>query len=157
MAALGLLKMNIFWNKGCDIIMSVHDFTNKILSHDPNYIVIWSCDRSFVTITFLWEKMYSYFIRIWPEKQLFLRGARFKFNYFGLALGMALKFYTSVAKGLKLIVKKFWELIPTFVEVTGEKLVGGSNTYILLSVFQRFNELIFSLCPRVFRSLQNQC
>ena len=30
-----------------------------------------------------------------------------------------------MAKGLKLKVRKFWWLIPTFVEVTGEKLVGG--------------------------------
>ena len=43
----------------------------------------------------------------------------------GLALGMVLKFKTSVAKGLKLKVKQFWGLIPTFEEVTGEKLVGG--------------------------------
>ena len=28
-------------------------------------------------------------------------------------------------KGLKLKVRKFWWLIPTFGEVTGEKLVGG--------------------------------
>ena len=42
---------------------------------------------------------------------------------------MALKFYTSVEKGLKLKVKKFWWLIPTFLEVTGEKLVecGGEG------------------------------
>ena len=32
-------------------------------------------------------------------------------------------FYTSVAKVLKLKVRKFWGLIPTFVEVTGEKLI----------------------------------
>ena len=38
---------------------------------------------------------------------------------------MALKFYSSVAKGLKLKVRKLCELIPTFVEVTGEKLVRG--------------------------------
>ena len=36
-----------------------------------------------------------------------------------------MKLYTSVEKGLKIKVRKFWELIPTFVEVTGEKLVGG--------------------------------
>ena len=48
----------------------------------------------------------------------------FKFNNLGLALGASLKFYTSVAKGLKLKVRKFWGLIPTFVEVTGEKLAG---------------------------------
>ena len=32
-----------------------------------------------------------------------------------------MKFYTSVAKGLKLKVRKFWGLIRTFVEVTGGK------------------------------------
>ena len=49
----------------------------------------------------------------------------FKFNNLGLALGMALKFYTSVTKGLKLKVRKFRRLIATFVEVTEEKQVAG--------------------------------
>ena len=49
----------------------------------------------------------------------------FKFNNLGLALGSNLKFYTSVAKELKLKFRKFWGLIPSFVEVTGEKVVGG--------------------------------
>ena len=49
----------------------------------------------------------------------------YKVNHLGLALGTNLKFYTSLSKGLKLKVRKFWGLIPTFVEVTGEKLVGG--------------------------------
>ena len=40
-------------------------------------------------------------------------------------LGMDLIFYTSVAKGLKVEVKKFWGIIHTFVKVTGVKLVGG--------------------------------
>ena len=48
----------------------------------------------------------------------------FKFNNLRLALGTNLKFYTSLLKGLKLKVRKFWGLIPTFVEGTGEKLVG---------------------------------
>ena len=46
-------------------------------------------------------------------------------NNLGVALVMNLKFYTSVAKRLKLKVGKFWGLVPTFLEVTGEKLVGG--------------------------------
>ena len=37
---------------------------------------------------------------------------------------MALKFYTSVVKGLNLKVRKFWGLTPTFIEVPEEKLVG---------------------------------
>ena len=34
---------------------------------------------------------------------------------------MTLEFHTSVKKGLKVEVIMFWWLIPTFVEVTGEK------------------------------------
>ena len=37
-------------------------------------------------------------------------------------LAMNLKFHASVAKGLKLKVRKFWRLMPSLVEVTGEKL-----------------------------------
>ena len=39
---------------------------------------------------------------------------------------MALNYYASVGKGLKLKARKCWGLIPIFVEVTGEKLVGGT-------------------------------
>ena len=39
MATPGLLKIKIFWNKGYDVIIYVHDITNKILSRDSNYIV----------------------------------------------------------------------------------------------------------------------
>ena len=38
---------------------------------------------------------------------------------------MALKFNTNVAEKLKLKVRKFWEVIPIFVEVIREKLIGG--------------------------------
>ena len=55
----------------------------------------------------------------------FERWSCFKFNNLGLTLGMNLTFYSSVAKGLKLKVRKFWRLIPTFVEVAGEKLLRG--------------------------------
>ena len=56
------------------------------------------------------------------RKTAFLRGD-LGFNNLGLALGTNLKFYDSVAKGLKLKGRKVWRLITTFVEVTGEKLV----------------------------------
>ena len=42
-----------------------------------------------------------------------------------LATGLTLQSYGSVAKGLKLKVRKCWRLIPTFEEVTGEKMLGG--------------------------------
>ena len=47
-------------------------------------------------------------------------------NNLGLALVMALKFYNSVAKGLKLKGRKVWGLIFTLVEVSGKKLVRRS-------------------------------
>ena len=37
---------------------------------------------------------------------------------------MVLKFYTSVAKRLKPKGRKFWGVIPTFLEVIWEKLLG---------------------------------
>ena len=46
---------------------------------------------------------------------------------------LTLKFYTSVAKELKLKFRKFWGLIPTFVEVTGEKLVKGTFLPLILN------------------------
>ena len=39
LATLGLLKIKVFRKKSYDIINSVHDVTNKILSRDSNYIV----------------------------------------------------------------------------------------------------------------------
>ena len=49
----------------------------------------------------------------------------FKFNNLRLALVENLKCCTSVAKWLKLKVRKCWGRIPTFEEVTEKKLVGG--------------------------------
>ena len=39
MATPDLLKTTLFWNKGYDVIIPVHDVSNKILSRDSNYIV----------------------------------------------------------------------------------------------------------------------
>ena len=46
------------------------------------------------------------------------------FDDLGLALGMALKFHNSLAKGLELKVRKLWGLNLTFGEVIGQKLIG---------------------------------
>ena len=35
----GILKIKVFWNKGYDVIIYVHDVINKILSRDFNYTV----------------------------------------------------------------------------------------------------------------------
>ena len=64
------------------------------------------------------------------RKTAFFEGwSWFKFNKLGMALGTNLKFYTSVKKGSKLKVRKFCGIVPSFVEVTEEKLVGGVSKF----------------------------
>ena len=95
-------------------------------------LYIYPCDQSLVTLALLWKKLTkSQFYKDLTRKTAFFKGwGWFKFNNLGLALGTNLKFYTSVAKGLKLKVRKFLGLIPTFLEVTGEKLVGGGDPFL---------------------------
>ena len=38
MATPGPLKITVFWDKGYDVIISLVDATNKMLSRDSNYI-----------------------------------------------------------------------------------------------------------------------
>ena len=71
----GLLKITGFWNKGYDIIISIDDITNKILSRDSNYfadVFMWPQFGNW----YFYERSYHNlnFIRIWPEKLCFLRG-----------------------------------------------------------------------------------
>ena len=54
LANLGFLKIKIFWSKGYDVIILVHDITNKNLSRDSSYIVDLAI---LVTLAFLWEML----------------------------------------------------------------------------------------------------
>ena len=90
------------------------------------YVFMWP---ELVTLKFLWEKLshpqsYKHLIR----RTTFFEGwSWFKFNNYGLPAGRHLKFYSSVGKGLKLIVRKSSWVIPTFVEVLGEKLTASGG------------------------------
>ena len=70
---------------------------------------MYSCDQSLVTLAFLWEKLsLPQFYKALTRKIAFFEGwPLFRFNDLGLTLGANLKFYTSVAKGLQLKVRKF--------------------------------------------------
>ena len=39
LATLSLLRIKVFWSKGFEVIISVHDINNKVLSRDSIYIV----------------------------------------------------------------------------------------------------------------------
>ena len=75
----------------------------------------------------------------------------FKFNNLGLVLGANLKFYTSLAKSLKLKARKFFELIPTFVETTREILVGEGFPPRLPPFLIGLKYISFILITRILR------
>ena len=128
MVTPALVKIQIFWNKGYDVIISVSDATSKILSRDSNYIIDVVMWPKFGYCSISMRKSYHNlnFRRIWPEKTLFFEGwSWFKLNNLRLTVGTNLEFYTSMAKGLKLNIRKCCGLNPAFVEVTGGKLVEG--------------------------------
>ena len=85
-----------------------------------------SCDQSLVNVAFLCKTLSQpQFYKDRTRKTAFFEGlSSFKFNNLGLALGANVTFYTSVAKRLKPKARKFWGVIPTFVEVTRKRLVG---------------------------------
>ena len=87
------------------------------------------CDQSLVTLAFLSKKLSQpQLYKDLTRKTAFFEGwSWLKFNNLGLALGTNLKFNTSLSKGLKLKVRKFWGLIPAFAEITQEKLERGSH------------------------------
>ena len=127
MATPGLLEITVFWKKGYDAIIPVHDITSKILSRDSSYIVdvvMWPKFRN-SSISMREVIITSILYGFDQKNHFFEEWSWFKFNNLGLALGTNLNFCISVAKGLKLKVRKFLRLIPTFIEVTGGKLVGG--------------------------------
>ena len=102
-ATSGLLKITVFWNKVYDVIIYVHDVTSKFLSRDSNYIVHTAMWPRFGDSNISMRKL---FYRDLTRKTAFFESRSwFKFNNLGLALGMNWKFYTSVAKGLKLKVR----------------------------------------------------
>ena len=127
MATPVLLKITVFWIKGYIVIIPVDDVISKILSRDSIYILDVFMWPNFGNSSISMRKVITTSIlQGFDQENAFFEGwSSLKFNNLGLALVTNLKFYTSVAKGWKLKVKKFWGLICTFLEVTGEKLVEG--------------------------------
>ena len=74
------LKLKIFWSKDNDVIISVHDITNKILLRHSNLYCRWG----HVT------KVRNWFFERWFW---------FKLNNLGLVIAIALEFDSTVAKG----------------------------------------------------------
>ena len=130
LAALSL-KIKVFWNNGYNAIISVHEVTNKILSRVSNYIadaIMWpkfgnhSISMRQVIIISIWRG----FDR---KNDFFLRGDLDSSSIIAIWYGLEMLHRRS--KRVKTKNQKVLELIPTFVEVTGEKMVKGWNRVIL--------------------------
>ena len=141
----GLLIIRIFWNKSYDVIIGTRDVSNKILSRDADYIadvvMRQKFDNSIISMSYYKLK----FIKI-RSKNNFCEGwSRFNFDNLELWIDMALKFYTTVRKGLKLKVRKFFGLIPTIVGNTVEKMAGDgfllAPSWIWLRLFLKLKFL----------------
>ena len=119
MATLGLVTTKVFWNNSYD--------ANEILSRDWNYcvdVVIWRKFDNFSNS--MTEVIINSILSGFNRKTNFFEGySWFKFNKLVLTLVMALTFYTSLAKVLKLKARCFWGLIPALVEVTGKQTATG--------------------------------
>ena len=75
LASPRLLKIKLFWNKGCNVIISVHDVATKILSHDLNYIVNVVMWRKLGNSGISMREVHNFdLMRIWLEKPIFLKG-----------------------------------------------------------------------------------
>ena len=57
LVTLGVLEIKVFWNTGYDVIISICDATNKLLSCDSNYIADVLMWPDLITVEFLSEKL----------------------------------------------------------------------------------------------------
>ena len=52
-----VMMLKVFWNKGYEVIISVHNVTNKFYHVTQIILYMWSYDQSLKTLAFLWEKL----------------------------------------------------------------------------------------------------
>ena len=125
LATLGILKIKAFWDKDHDVITSVHDVTNKILSVTQIIMLMCSCDQSFITPAFIYERSYSLnCIRIWPAIPIFLRGALGSSSIIWACTKYGLKILYQGGKRVKTRNQKVFRIYSYVCRITGGKLVG---------------------------------
>ena len=105
LVTLSVLKIKVFWNWDDDVTISVHDVSNKILLRESIYIVDVAMWPKFgnSNISMRGVIITSTYNDLTRKNNCFESCSWFKFNNLGLALSTALKVYTSVTKGLKLV------------------------------------------------------
>ena len=119
MAILGSLEVKVFWKKLMTSSFLSMTYPTQLFRVTNVILWKWSCGQNLLTLAFVWEtlsQLQSY--KDLTKKATFFEGwSWFCFNSLRLALVMNLKFYTNDTKRLKLKVRMFLGLTPTFVEV----------------------------------------
>ena len=124
-----LFKIKVIWNKGDDAILPGHTSSTKFLQVTQIMLQMWTYDQSLVTLWAILSGEFQFqFYNDLTRKTIFFKGWYWlKVNNLGVALVLALKFYNSLIKGLKLKVRKFLSNLlhfKMFDNVWLEKLVG---------------------------------
>ena len=132
-----LFKIKVFWNEGYDNVISVSGVTKKIFSRASNYVVDLVIWPKFVNSNISMREVVS------TRKTNFLLSGLGSCSILGQVLSMALGFYGSVAKGLKLKVRTFWGMILL------EKLQGKIYPTFWIPFFCYCNCLL-SKIPQIF-------
>ena len=84
---LGLPKITVFWSKGYEVIISVNNVTNKILSHDSNYVVDVFMWPTFGNCSVSMRKQPQFYKDLSRKTAFFEGWSSFNFNNLRLVLG----------------------------------------------------------------------
>ena len=77
LATLGLLNIKVFRSKSYDVILSIYDFANNILSSDSGYIVDLVMWPKFGNSSVSMREVVIKFYKIWAEKADLFSSAKF--------------------------------------------------------------------------------
>ena len=151
LATLGFLKIMVFWNKADDVIIFVHDVTNKIFWRGSNYIVDVVLRPKFgeSSISMKGAIITSILYGFDQKIKFFEECFWFKVNNMVLEQGLTLNFYTSVTEGLKLKARKIWGANSNVCRSYRGKTSRGPfchpSTMNRFNIFMVFADLYFSV------------
>ena len=109
LTTLGVLKRKMLWKNIYDVLISVYDVTNKVLSRGSNYVADMVMWLKFANFSISMRRCYELnFTKSQLEKPFYEQCSWFKFTNLGLALSTTFESYSSMGKGLKIKVGKLW-------------------------------------------------
>ena len=120
LATLGHLKMKIFWDKSCNVIIFAHGVTKKNLFGQSNFTIamdMWpKFDNSGSSMR---EVIMPSILERFDQEIHFFWGMLFV-HWFGTGTRYDSEIMHKCGKRVKIKVRKFWRLTLTFVKLQGK-------------------------------------